>query len=308
MKNFKGYTKIINYKLSIMRYVIEKINVDDVYYYGKDKYNSNNHWKSTCDTPEDYIQVLEKTETKHWIDKFHRYYTILNIDKSDLAWMKDAVNISSITSKISGVHKDEIERAIQKYEKHIGHLFKHGEKYFVRSDTVSLKEGIHGVGPYTNVKMIIESLVSCKTGHSPVEVYTEDVKLYLMKWQENLVFHKEFRVFVQNRRITAISQQHLYTVNNILAPLSEEDREKLINEWITTINTYFEDVIKDKITVLDSYVMDIAILDHTNEAYFIEINAFGKDYSSGSSLFHWIIDDIKLMGKVKDTIFFRYAV
>ncbi len=221
--------------------------------------------------------------------------------------MKEAVNISSITSKISGVHKDEIERAIQKYGKHIGHMFTHGEKYFVRSDTVSLKEGIHGVGPYTSVKMMIESLVSCKIGHSPIEVYTEEVKLYLMPWQENLAFHKEFRVFVKNMRITAISQQHLYTVNNILAPLSGEDKEKLINEWITTINTYFEDTIKDRITVLDSYVMDIAILG-TNVPYFIEINAFGKDYSSGSSLFHWIIDDIKLTGRAEDTIFFRYAV
>lgn len=290
-----------------MTYVIENINMDDVYYYGKDRYNSNNHWK--MGKPKDYIQVLDKTQTKHWIDKFHKYYTILNIDKSDLNWMKEAVNISSITSNISGLHKEDIEKAIEKYNKYIGYLFTNDKKYFVRSDTVSLKEGIHGVGPYTSVKMIIESLVTCRSGHSPIEVYTEDVKLYLMPWKDNLIFHKEFRVFVKHKRITAISQQHLYTSNKILAPLSEKNRDKLINEWITIINTYFEDTIKDKITILDSYVMDIAILDNDiNTPYFIEINSFGKEYSSGSSLFHWIIDDMKLMGRVENTIFFRYAV
>jgi hypothetical protein len=157
------------------------------------------------------------------------------------------------------------------------------------------------------MKGIIESLVTCKMGHSPVETHTKELKLYLMPWREDLEFHSEFRVFVHKKTVTAISQQHLYTTNEILKQLDEKEREEKINKWITIINDYFESTIKDRITTLDSYVIDIDITKE-GKPYFIEINCFGKEYASGSSLFHWIIDEFKLYGRVENTIFFRYAI
>lgn len=51
--------------------------------------------------------------------------------------------------------------------------------------------------------------------------------------------------------------------------------------------------------------MDLALLDNENNynvPYPIEINSFGKEYASGSALFHWITDYDILYGK-KQNIF-----
>jgi len=287
--------------------IIEQIDVDDVFYYKKEKYNSNNHWDGPNGKPDDYESVLEKTQTKYWIDQFHKFYVTINIEKRDLKWMKEASHISQMTQKVSRIHKDEIEEAIENYGSGLEFLFSQGQKWFVRSDTVSLKNGIHKEGPYTSMKQIIESLVTCKMGHSPVEIHTKELKLYLMPWREDLEFHSEFRVFVCENKLTAISQQHLYTTNEILKPLGEEERKTKIHEWIETIQCVFDKTIKNRITTLDSYVMDIDIT-KDGKPYFIEINCFGKEYASGASLFHWILDEFKLYGRVENTVFFRYAI
>jgi hypothetical protein len=50
--------------------------------------------------------------------------------------------------------------------------------------------------------------------------------------------------------------------------------------------------------------MDIVLLEN-GEFYFIEANVFGKEYSSGSSLFHWVLDDAILKGS-DNSITFRF--
>ena len=76
--------------------IIEQIDVEKVHYYKKDKFNSNNHWK--CGKPDNYEEVLEKTETKYWINNFHKYYIVINIDSYDLKWMKEAINLSTTST------------------------------------------------------------------------------------------------------------------------------------------------------------------------------------------------------------------
>ena len=113
--------------------------------------------------------------------------------------------------------------------------------------------------------------------------------------------------FVYKNKITAISQQSLYDVNDILEPMSEKHKNDLIYKWIEIIKSYFDLEIKQKITHIDSYVMDFAILDD-DSPYFIELNSFGKEYASGSALFGWIQDYNILYGLCEDVIEFRYTV
>lgn len=173
---------------------------------------------------------------------------------------------------------------------------------------VSLKHGKHGVGPYYDLKSIIESLLTSTTHHDPIRADEEYLKIYLMPWKQ-IIADKEFRVFVKNNKITAISQQHLYNVNKILykKDLSCDSNviHDIIKQWIDIIYKYFESVIKKKITHINSYTMDICILEN-NEPYFIEVNSFGKEYASGSSLYHWLIDKDILYGN-NNTIYFRYV-
>ena len=115
---------------------------------------------------------------------------------------------------------------------------------------------------------------------------------------DNLDSDREFRVFVYQNKITAISQQKYRECNKWLNNKSEKEIQKLIN----IIANYFDLEIKSKITTTDNYVFDIVLLD---QPYFIEANSFGKEYASGSALFHWIIDEHILYSK-NNNIIFRY--
>ena len=278
------------------KYDITTIELSDVLIHGKNKYNSNNHDKK----PDDYNKILNNTNTSLWIDNFHSNYIVINIDVTKLNWLYEANNIAKITGKFPNTLIDELEDFLSK-NNNLNYIFT-GKKYFVRTESVSLKYGQHGAGPYINLKQIMESLVSCKQHHCPLDKKIPIIKLYLLEWKENLNTDLEFRMFVNNNKITAISQQNIYSKNNILSKLQYNE----IIDYLDKLIEYYENVIKRKITHIQEYTIDIAIIE--NKPYFIEINCFGKEYAAGSSLFHWLIDENILYGKNSDKIYFRYII
>jgi len=66
---------------------------------------------------------------------------------------------------------------------------------------------------------------------------------------------------------------------------------EIIKLWSKIIIDFIESQTIDKLSIVcgDNYSIDLALLEPDNKPYFIEINPFGKEYTSGSSLFHWII-------------------
>ncbi len=287
-----------------MNIVIRQIPIDDVMTNDKVKYNTNNHWTNDI-KPENYNENIRNTYTNKWIDQFKKYTKIIIDKKQDLNWMKKALKIGSITGNFPHLYDDELEDMCIRY-KNFDYIFQE-DSYFVRTDNVSLKEGKNGIGPYKDFKSIIESIVTCRLGHSPLKDDTTFITLYLIKFKENLNRLQEFRVFIHKNKITAISQQALYNSNIILAKLDEYERNKLINKWIQIITNYFEDEVKKRILHIDSYVMDFAILNDSTP-YFIELNSFGKEYTSGSALFGWIQDEDILYGVNEKSIEFRYTI
>ena len=291
-----------------MQLNIKAIQLDDVLAHDKKKYNTNNHWIDNK-RPEDYDQVISNVQTNKWISQFRTYKKIIINTKQDLYWMKEAYEIGSKTKRFPKMFDDELEDMVRRYE-YLSDIF-NGTKYFVRSEGVSLKEGIHGVGPYVDFKSIVQSIVTCRQGHSPIYPDSTEINLYLCPFIENFNSIKEFRVFVCKNRITAISQQAIYDINDILDKLNDSDKNELIKKWVNIIQTNFEEEIKKKITHIDSYVMDFAIL-NDDTPYFIELNSFGKQYASGSALFEWITDYDVLYGlknlDEEDYIEFRYTV
>jgi len=178
---------------TIDKYIIQSISLDDVYKYGKDRFNSNNHWINGI-KPLDYSEVSEKCSAHHWIHKFRKNYSVLNISKDDMPWLKKAAEIGRITGEFSHIFDDDLDDMLQKYD-FGGKLFDKDSKYFVRTNEVSLKYGANGVGPYNNLKSIIESLVSSTPGHAAVHENTESITVYLLPWI-NIIDDKEFRVFL----------------------------------------------------------------------------------------------------------------
>jgi hypothetical protein len=180
-------------------------------------------------------------------------------------------------------------------------------KYFIRGENVSLKYGMHKSGPYNTLKQIVESLISADISHSVINPTTKNIKLYLLKWI-NMDEFKEFRVFVHNKKITAISQQNCYQINRLLENKTNLEIELIVHNWIGIITDFFEFEIVDKI-VGSNYSMDIVLL-NDDKPYFIEINSFGKEYAAGSALFTWVDEkgennDI-MYGKMSG-VYFRYT-
>jgi hypothetical protein len=284
--------------------VIKRFGLDHVLAHNKILFNTNNHhFEENVNAPEDYDEVLKQGNTCRWIDKFHNHneYYKLILDQEDLKWMIKALyTIGIITGKCSELYSDEVEITAKKYDDFFNSLPK-GKRWFIRSERVSLKEGVHGVGPYNNMKEVIESLVSTTSGHSCFSERDTSCSLYFIPYIE-MDDSKEFRIFVYQNQITAISDQHLYKVNGWLNTKSDEE----IIKTIIKILTYFDKNIKEKMSYMGNYTMDLALIGDDEIPYFIEPNSFGKYYAAGSALFHWVYDHDALYGN-NEFIEFRYV-
>lgn len=262
---------------------IEAIPLDYVLENDEKKLNTNNHWIDGK-KPDDYHTVIEENYTKNWVDLFHKEYRTIILYKKDLIWMYEAFNIGKQTQIFSALYEEDMIDFLERYREETKSIFD-GRKYFIRTDRVSLKNGIHKVGPYTNLRNIIESMVTTVDAHKCFLKDDMECTIYLFPWIEDINPNKEFRIFVYNDKITAISQQHLYDVNSWLNKMSREDIILIINK----ILEFFENKIKH-LYKKEKYVMDLVLIGKDNKPYFIEPNPFGEQYPSGSALFHWIND------------------
>jgi len=258
------------------------------------RYNVNND--RTHGRPEDYFDFGLKTQTSAWVDQFHSNYRVINIQAY---WLAKAAIPGGMAGIFPRTFSEELTEYLESMTKTFERVFD-GTPYFVRSERTSLKYGVHGAGPYYDLKSIIESLITSIPDHSPLPREPGPVKLYLFPWLD-INPDTEFRVFVYNGVITAISQQHLHGVNKSAS-------DEIIPSWLDCITRAFTGTIRDMISHLDTYTYDFAIL-RNGEPYFIEINSFGAAYSAGSALFHWTIDrEILTPERPDQQICFRYVV
>lgn len=271
---------------------------DDVLSNHKVKFNVNNQGPR----PDDYVEQLKILYTRHWVGRFHRSYAVLEIQSEHLSWMKKAAGIGKYTGYFPQMYTEELQEACKRYEIEFQEqASKVKNEVFIRTETVSLKYGQHGIGPYNDIQSVIESLVTSTQGHECISESDERLCLYFLPW---IKMHPdfEFRVFVYQGRITAISQQHIFDVNDSLTSMTVDDIKSKV---VSPILLYFDTCIKQKMCeVTQSYVMDIALLDD-GTVYFIEPNPFGAQYASGSALFHWINDNNIL--RSSDTVTFRFV-
>ena len=292
--------------------IVEPIDINQVINLDKARFNSNNHWVNNI-KPLDYNDRINANITSRWIKLFKPNAKSFTIDNQyHIGWMKKANEISGQTGKFSQLFADELEEFCDFFTKNYQSILPHDNEipYFVRCENVSLKSGEHGPGPYYNIKQIVESLVSSVHGHTPIYPNTAELTIYLIPWEPAISDSNEFRVFVNANRITAISQQALYSRFKPEPALVDIDLEKLMEIYAREIIKYFESDIRKKITWTDAYTFDIAvILDETNllVPIFIEPNCFGAEYAAGSALFHWEHDRDQLYGTNKNIVHVRYT-
>jgi hypothetical protein len=270
------------------RIMFEPIRLETIKQYGHEQFNSNNHWIEN-ERPHDYFAAIDACNTKHWINKLNRpYKKIIIDDEDDLALLKRMSRLSKRTGKSSNLFEDELLTLVAKCETIYPDIFektcKGCKEYFVRSENVSLKYGEHGLNPCTNFRTMIESVVTCPAGHTPLYSGSKELVLYLFDW---LTMNEcdEFRVFVKNKKITCISQQHIYSTFEL--------NEISLHTKINALIEYFETVV---VTIIDQPDFSYDFTFISGSPYFIEPNSFGKEYAAGSALFHWIRDYDKLVG------------
>ena len=286
------------------RLVVKRIDQDYVYSNDRTLFNVNNLWAENNEPrPDNYEEVLSRSQTKYWINEIkerkEKEIKYIDLDAWDCKWMlKASSTIGVITGKFSDLFSDELEETLRKHN----HKFPTGS-WFVRVERVSLKEGMHGVGPYNDLKSVIESIVSSRLGHECINSKDnlERFRIYFMPWKN---IEQEFRVFVCKNKITAISTQHYFQVNDYLAKLNDSE---IKTEIVDKIWIFFEDNLKEKLygIVGPNYTMDIGIL-ADGSVYFIEPNSFGANYAAGSALFHWYYDQDVLYSE-DCTIEFRFV-
>ncbi len=277
---------------------IVKINQSDV------KNNNDRYNVSNLEPVKDYEKVVNLSNTKNWIEQFQTNFHKINISsKYDIKWIKDAHKIGHLTNNFSGLYIDELTDFCERYKKY-DEFMKDG--VFVRTEHVSLKTGKHKIGPYYNMKSIIESVCTSSIGHSPVRKTDEEINIYLIPW---IVIDedKEFRIFVHDNIITGISVQSVYKNNVWLSSLNESE----IKSFVEKILHYFTDVFiekwKNTKTFIETknFTFDLAFIEENNTFYFIEQNPFGANYAAGSSLFHWTIDEV--LYNCDGVVEFRYT-
>ena len=250
----------------------------------KKKFNNNNIWVNNK-RPENYTKNNNRYQTKNWIDSFLNY---TKISFENFTWLKEMRKIYMLTNKISTNYNDEIREFIQTLNDQYKNIFDN-RKYHIRTDHHSLKSSKFGLIFYDNFYDIIISLITCSETHVGFLLKDQIINLYFIDWIQIDKF-KEFRVFIKDYNIMAISQQYIYEPNkwfqNKSIPFMTEKMNKIIN--------YFDKNIKNKlmnISISDTS-LDIAFVN--DKLYMIELNPFGKEYSSGSALFNWIDDYNKL--------------
>jgi hypothetical protein len=93
----------------------------------------------------------------------------------------------------------------------------------------------------------------------------------------------EYRLFVYQQKLVAISQQNIYAVFD--PDLEIDQKNTYIHTAAQALTQYFYEHILPKVTWTQSYTIDMAMIGDI--PYFIELNSFGKQYAAGSALFHW---------------------
>jgi len=151
---------------------------------------------------------------------------------------------------------------------------------------LQVQNGVEVMDLITRSQRIFSDIMNHFQYHTP-GTSTEKFSLILRDWTPMPQDH-EFRCYVKDKRITAISQYQCYIY---FESLQDRDYVLRIRDTIDA----FHETIKDNLP-FQSYVMDVVIFPDSFNCMIVEFNPFGPHLSSGAALFNWIKDFDLLTG------------
>ncbi len=155
------------------------------------------------------------------------------------------------------------------------------QELFIKTSAKSTKHDIP-VQPITNARDALNYLLPSPTIQGVLSREDESVKLLLRPWNSDVSNDNEIRVFIQDGRIKAISQQYLYASSPVLGMMFQYQSEEIYQK----INDWWQRSEVQQLGYTDA-VLDMYITPEC-EVELIEINCGGNGWGpAGSSLLTW---------------------
>ena len=222
----------------------------------------------------------------NFIDYFDNDHIVIPLTKEEMWQLKDLSQFAHISLKTTmNPNDDEYQSIIKRWDEFIKNSYTEEEGYFVRLSSVSPKDSFYGTRVW-NATDIIKTLASSERCHTSFKTQEKEY-IILKKWDSKFVDREkwEFRVFVHNSKVTAISQYHWFTPFD----WSDMDNDKWL-ELLEKIKQFYEKHNKFADCGMDTYVNE------SGEVELVEFNSFGMELASGSALFEWDKDRDVLYG------------
>lgn len=228
----------------------------------------------------------------HWHYCFDQPYYITSmeqniIDNLLVLYKKCGYKNRTLTMEDLSFYPKNIINSINKF---ISEHIKTGV-FMKMSDTSGKHQSI--ITPKYSFEEIITEIVHNKNMIQSIIRYGTKSVMFLTPWNYEINDKNEFRVFINNRFITSISQQKCYKYVGLT-----NVKVRKYTESIISLYNKIKKNIMYKSCVLDVWV------DQNLIAHLIEINPGEMWSSSGSSLFHWE-NDYKKLYQTKN-IYVRY--
>ena len=295
----------------------------DVYTKQKD-FNSSNHPFMTLNddikqiekeklSDDEYYKLLNKTKYSNYaqlISKNNDRFSIsFNQEQIEILYKANEEGVSC--GGIPKQYENEMESIIEfiktelkKERKEEKDDNNNNADYFIRLDNCSPKDTIFGFGPFNidSIKFAVSSLCASQRCHvilkRNMKIKSQKLLLWFIKWREDINDNDEFRCFVHNKSLTAISQ---YKWMQIIPKWSKQENHKILVEMVPQIQSLIDNLCKS-LEDLTEFALDIHLAfkdketDNKPQVEIIELNSFGVQMACGSALFHWIRDFKQLYG------------
>lgn len=261
---------------------IQRVSIGDIRN-NPSRYNSSNHPRDQDKTNTDYLNEVSKTDYSKYMDQLvpDRIVWRYKFTPAELQILLEACEFrynfnrrpSHLADDLMDIKNRLTGSWIQGY-------------WFVRFDACSFKDS-DVKGCISSSEQIIAAICSSRRVINALKSGNDT--LFFIRWNHDLDFNREFRCFINNGKLTAISQYSWFTPG-LFGKMTDE---QLINCG-KSIQTYLITLIDKAIPIINTkdFVADLYYeTDHSmNFISLIELNPFGSWLSSGSALFHWIED------------------
>lgn len=208
--------------------------------------------------------------------------------RDELIDLADAAKVSCLTNERSNLHKDELKSIENRLEKE----WIDGE-WFIKFPSASPKDSKY---PYkvNSPEQVIDSLITSKRLTRNCYVNSENV-LYFAKYDPNWVHDNEWRIFIKNGCIQAISQYHWHSIANWNATINDT----ILIEFCRKVDEFSKKILQ--LYPINDVVIDIYCDPNESNIQLIELNNY---LCSGACLFSWK-NDVDVFMKEHDEIILR---